>query len=318
MWHSCFILSSPILEYPEQLAHMRLGYPCINWSMECRGNKTFRLKSYSEDRLVETVGANLDCLQQMLKWNVDNGLYFFRISSDLVPFASHEVNTFDWVDHFQSTFQSLGRFIRQHGMRISMHPDQFTVLNSKDADVVTRSIAELQYHASLLDAMDLPADAKMQIHVGGVYGDREASKTRFESNYKHLPDSVKRRLVIENDDRSYSVKDCLDISEQIGIPVLFDSFHHELLKNGESYSEAIELCSESWKTADGCLMLDYSSQAKDERKGKHTEMINLDHFRAFLQSVDFRDFDIMLEIKDKETSALKALPVVEEFAVGVD
>ena len=266
---------------------------------------------------METVGTNLDCLQQMLRWNVDHGLYFFRISSDLVPFASHEVNTFDWVDHFQSTLQSIGSYSKQQNIRISMHPDQFTVLNSKDSDVVNRSIAELKYHAEVLDAMELADDAKIQIHVGGVYGDKDSSKTRFAANYKHLPESVKRRLVIENDDRSYSVKDCLDISEQIGIPVLFDSFHHELLHNGESSSEAILFCSKSWKTEDGCLMIDYSSQAEGERKGKHAENINLDHFRELLQCLDFYNFDMILEIKDKETSAMKALPVLEEFEVEV-
>lgn len=296
---------------------MRLGYPCINWSMDCRGNKTFRLKSYSEQRLVDTVETNLVCLQQMLRWNVDHDLYFFRISSDLVPFASHEVNTFDWVHHFQGTLQSIGSYIKQHNIRISMHPDQFTVLNSRDSDVVDRSMAELEYHADVLDAMELPDNAKIQIHVGGVYGDKDASKLRFAANYKHLPESVKRRLVIENDDRSYSVKDCLDISEQIGIPVLFDSFHHELLDKGETYSEAIQLCSETWNMSDGRLMLDYSSQADGERKGKHAKTIDLSHFREFLQNIDSRDFDIMLEIKDKETSALQALPVLEEFEVEV-
>jgi UV DNA damage endonuclease len=194
-----------------------------------------------------------------------------------------------------------------------MHPDQFTVLNSKDTDVVERSVAELEYHAHVLDAMELPDDAKIQIHVGGVYGDREASKTRFGENYKRLPESVKRRLVVENDDRSYSVQDCLDISGKIGIPVLFDTLHHELLENGESYSEAIQRCSETWKSDDGCLMVDYSSQAEGERQGKHAGKINLGHFSSFLNCVDSHSFDIMLEIKDKETSALRALPVLEQF-----
>lgn len=294
---------------------MRLGYPCINWSIECRGNRTFRLKSYSEVRLIETVRANLDCLQRMLRWNVAHRLFFFRISSDLIPFASHEVNTLNWVDHFRSTFQSIGRYIRENGIRISMHPDQFTVLNSKDTDVVDRCIAELLYHAEVLDAMELTDDAKIQIHVGGVYEEKEASKMRFVSNYKHLPSTIKRRLVIENDDRSYAVKDCVHISEQIGIPVLFDSFHHELLENDKSYHNVIRMCSETWRAEDGCMMLDYSSQAEGERRGTHAENIDIGHFRNFLNSAEFHDFDIMLEIKDKESSALQALPVLEEFDV---
>ncbi|MEF8874679.1 MAG: hypothetical protein V5A88_08445 [Candidatus Thermoplasmatota archaeon] len=101
---------------------MKVGYPCINRSLECRGNKTFRLKSCSEDRLIETVGNNLDCLRRMLKYNIDQDMYFFRITSDLVPFASHEVNDYDWKSHFKDGFQKVGKLIRKNDIRISMGP----------------------------------------------------------------------------------------------------------------------------------------------------------------------------------------------------
>ncbi|MGB5924349.1 MAG: UV DNA damage repair endonuclease UvsE, partial [Syntrophobacteria bacterium] len=124
---------------------MKIGYPCINRGIGCTANSTFRLASYSEERLIQKVENNLDCLFQILQYNVQNGFYFFRISSDLVPFASHPVCTFDWASHFRGQFRKVGEFIRKHDIRISMHPDQFVVINSLKDDVVERSVWELEY-----------------------------------------------------------------------------------------------------------------------------------------------------------------------------
>lgn len=292
---------------------MRIGYPCINWGMDCKGARTFRLKSYSEARLIETVENNLECLAKVLEYNVEHGFLFFRITSDLVPFASHPVCTFDWAGHFSAKFAKIGEFIRAHDIRISMHPDQFTLLNSPTSDVVERSIAELEYHATVLDRMGLDTPAKLQIHVGGVYNDRESSMAAFVESYRSLPDSIRRHLVIENDDRCYPLKDCMRIHAETGIPVLFDVFHHELLNHGESLAEALDLHASTWDAeADGVPMLDYSSQQDGERTGRHAEHLDVVEFGRFLDESAPYDFDIMLEIKDKEKSAAKAVAVAQE------
>lgn len=286
---------------------MRIGYPCINRGIGCTAGSTFRLASYSRERLVETVGKNLSCLSRVLEYNAANGLLFFRITSDIVPFASHPACTHDWKLHFSAQFRAIGALIRGHGMRISMHPDQFVLLNSPDEGVTERSIAELGYHCSVLDAMELDCTAKVQIHAGGVYGDREQAVMRFCKRYAKLPPQIRRRLAIENDDRLYSLKDCLGIHDATGVPVIFDSFHHECLGNGESVRDAASLAAGCWKSSDGPLMMDYSSQKKGARKGTHAETIDLRHFRKVLAQVRGLDPDLMLEIKDKEKSAIKAL-----------
>ncbi|HUV02937.1 MAG TPA: hypothetical protein VMW67_05800 [Desulfobacteria bacterium] len=153
---------------------MRIGYPCINWTISCKGDRTFRLKSYSEERLIETVENNLNCLQEILAFNIDHTLLFFRITSDLVPFASHPINQFDWQGHFKHKFEGLGAFITRHGIRISLHPDQFTLINSVNTEVFERSVKELLYHAEVLDLMELDTTAKIQLHVGGVPANRSA------------------------------------------------------------------------------------------------------------------------------------------------
>ncbi len=290
---------------------MKLGYPCINTSIGCTANRTFRLKSYSEERLIDTIDMNLECLGKTLDYNTKNNLLFFRIGSGIVPFASHPVCTFDWKTYFKEDFKRIGDYIREMNFRISMHPDQFTLINAKDPDIVKRSIAELDYHCSVLDLMGLDTTAKVQIHVGGAYGDKPAAIERFAKNYKGLPDRIKRRLAVENDHKLFSLKDCMSVNKLTKIPIIFDSFHHQCLNNQESLNDALKQASRTWKKSDGIMLVDYSSQKKDSIVGSHTQSIDIEHFKKFIKESEGVDFDLMLEIKDKEISALKAKRVLE-------
>jgi UV DNA damage endonuclease len=286
---------------------MKIGYPCINWAIGCKGDRTFRLKSYSEERLVTTVQNNLDCLYAMLRFNVDNDILFFRITSDLIPFASHPVCQFDWLSYFDEEFAAIGSYIISHNIRISMHPGQFTILNTPDARVLENSVKELEYHAQVLDAMGLDNSAKIQLHVGGVYGNKEESPSRFVRCYNGLHDRIKRRLVIENDDRHYSIKDCLRVHAETQVPILFDSLHHELNNAGESVKDALTVLAATWARGDGIPMVDYSHLRNSGRQARHAESIDIQHFTHFVAQTSPFDFDLMLEIKDKEESALKAV-----------
>ncbi|MEM4263632.1 MAG: UV DNA damage repair endonuclease UvsE [Candidatus Woesearchaeota archaeon] len=291
---------------------MKLGYPCINTNIGCTANSTFRLASYSKQRLLGTVQRNLDCLQKILEWNVEHGFLFFRIGSPLVPLASHPVCKVNWTAHFKQKFKRIGNYIKRNKIRVSMHPDQFTLINSIDLKILKKSIAELAYHCKVLDALGLDSSAKIQIHVGGVYGDKKKSMQRFIEHYKKLPAMIKKRLVIENDHVSYSLKDCLEISRQTGIPVVFDAYHHECLNNGENFRNAVQQAKKTWKKKDGKLMVDYST-GKKGKKGSHADHIEINGFRNFLKETKGIDFDIMLEIKDKEKSAIKALAEVKKL-----
>ena len=296
---------------------MRIGYPCINNNIPRCATSTFRLASYSESKLVQTVKDNLIHLNEILKYNVKNSLLFFRISSDLIPFASHPICKFAWDKFFQSELLEIGDYIKKYNIRISMHPDQFVILNSHNERIVQNSINELRYHCTLLDVMDLDKTAKIQIHVGGVYGNKMEAIDRFIKTYNLVDHSIKKRLVIENDDHLYSLRDCLYIYQQTGIPILFDSFHHECYNNGESLKSALEAAMATWdRIRDGLPMVDYSSQDtgneidvnnKNRKKGRHAQTIDMTSFEKFMNETAGLDFDVMLEIKDKEKSALKAL-----------
>ena len=290
---------------------MKIGYPCINLSMDCRSSRTFRLKNYSESRLIETVEGNLNCLQKILDYNLEHNLYFFRITSDLIPFASHPIMKFEWQNYFKNKFNEIGSFIKNHDMRITMHPGQYTVLNSINNQVFQNSIKDLEYHVDVLDLMGLDKTAKVQVHIGGVYGDKDKSLQRFIKRYDGLSEKIKNRLMIENDDKSYSLKDCLIINEETNIPVVFDVFHHECLNSAESVNDAFELFIRTWSKDDGLPIVHYSSEHPLKGKPSHADHIDLDHFKAFLRKTENYDFDIMLEIKDKEKSALQAVKLLK-------
>jgi UV DNA damage endonuclease len=288
---------------------MRIGYPCINLTVGCKGDRTFRLKSYSVERLKETVENNLDCLLKVLKFSREHKILFFRITSDLVPFASHSVNTFNWQDYFRSEFKEIGDFVRKNRIRISMHPDQFTLINSVDNDIFKRSCKELAYHAQILDLMQLDSSAKIQIHVGGVYGDKKKSMERFVKRFFEIQDWIRQRIVVENDDKLYNLQDCIRIGRETHLPVLFDVFHHRINSSGESVKIALQLATKTWKKADDVPMVDYSSQRVGGSLHQHAESIDLRLFRNFLKETFPVDFDVMLEIKDKEKSAIEAVKV---------
>lgn len=290
---------------------MKIGYPCLNLSLECRSSRTFRLKNYSIPRLKSTIKNNLECLQKILKYNYKHGFMFFRITSDLIPFASHKVMNFQWQEKFKENFIKVGEYIKKNQMRITMHPGQYTVLNSTDDGVFRRSLKEIEYHIQVLDLMKLDSTAKVQVHIGGVYGNKEESLNRFIFRYNKYDEMIKNRLVIENDDKSYNLRDCLKIHEKTGIPVIFDRYHHQCNNSGDSISSAFEKFTKTWTRKDGIPIIHYSDEHPTKGKPSHSEHINLSEFEQFIEETQKYDFDIMLEVKDKERSALKAIEVLK-------
>ena len=289
---------------------MKVGYPCINLSLPCRSSHRFRLASFSRERFLQTVSANLDCLQQILEFNAENGLLYFRISSDLIPFASHPVCTVPWQTIFAARFAAIGRFIRGRRMRITMHPDQFILLTAHEEWIVAASIAELEYHAQVLELLELDQTARIQIHIGAAYGDRPASLDRFSRCWLRLSEKVRRRLAVENDDRLFNLADALEINHRTGAPVLFDTFHHELFNRGEPLREAFLQAAATWRKKDGVPLVDYSSQQSQARRGSHGATLDARHFRLTTAQLRGMDYDLMLEIKDKEKSALQAKAIL--------
>ena len=295
---------------------MKIGYACTLANPIYGRMKTCRMKDVNEERLQELIAHNLGVLEQMMNYNVRNQIQLFRISSDLIPFGSSEVNRLPWWELFQEQLEEIGELARKNQIRLSMHPGQYTVLNSADEQVVARAVEDLIYHCRVLDAMKLDFSNKIILHIGGVYHNREQEIQRFESNYSRLPESVKRRLVIENDDRSYSAAEVLLLAKRMKIPMVFDVFHHKVLPSKEDWSflQWMDKIKETWKDSDGNAKIHFSMQAENKKPGAHSQTIDVIQFLEFVNNIQDREIDIMLEVKDKNVSALKCMLVTSQKA----
>ena len=288
-------------------AAMRIGYACLTVGVSGAGQKSCTRKYADEARLRELIAHNLDALAVILEYNRRNGIRLFRISSDLIPFGSSEVNSLPWTELFAERFGSLGETIRKNGMRVSMHPGQYTVLNSTNESVVQRAIEDLAYHTRVLDALETGPEHKIVLHIGGEYGNKTASAARFAENCEKLSDPIRQRLVIENDDRSYTVRDVLALSKMTGFPVVYDTLHNAVNPADPEKDDRfwIEACRSTWKLQDGPQKIHYSQQAVGKRPGSHAETIRIEPFLSFMAALSEEPLDIMLEVKDKNLSAVK-------------
>jgi UV DNA damage endonuclease len=283
---------------------LNIGYACIALGEPGIQLKTCRLANASYNNLTALIANNLDVLEAMLAYNIREGIRLFRISSDLIPFASHHHISFPWRELFSARLRSLGDIIRSSGMRVSMHPGQYTLLSAKNTDVTQRALADIRYHAALLDALSTDHTHKIVLHLGGVYGDKSASIRRFRAHFQILEPAVRRRIVIENDDRHYHIGDVLDTAAALGIPAVFDNLHHRVNSCGGSDAQWIEACRPTW---DSRQKIHYSQQAPDKKAGAHSQTVSVQEFLSFCNSLTDRDIDIMLEVKDKNLSAIKCL-----------
>ncbi len=288
---------------------MRIGYACLTVGVRNTELKKCMLRNSNIPRLIEITEHNLNSLENMIDYNIRNNIHLFRISSDLIPFASRNDFSFSWQEQFANRLEQLGERAKKNDIRLSMHPGQYTVLNSPNKDVVERAIADLNYHSSLLDSMGFGIDSKIILHVGGVYQDKKEAINRFIINYGYLNDSVKQRLVLENDDKSYNIQDVLDIGTKINIPVVFDKLHHSLNPSNRQGTDAfwIQECKKTWKESDGCQKIHYSQQELLKKSGSHSSTIRVQEFLDFYKNIERQDIDIMLEVKDKNLSAVKCI-----------
>ena len=285
----------------------RIGYACVNPDVQDGNFKSCRLADANDIKLRPLISHNLDALEKIIDYNIKHKILLFRISSDLIPFGSRPENFIDWRGEFKDKFSQIGRKIKDSGMRVSMHPGQYAVLNSNRPEVVEAAIRDLVYHADVLSLLGTSGENKIILHIGGAYGDKEKAKRDFVQAYSLLPDMVKWRLIIENDDKLFTIADVLFVSNQCGAPVVYDNLHDALNPSDESTSAAhwIRLAGESWGEKDGRQKIHYSQQDENKKGGAHSYTIEPTAFLEFYHSLANPDIDIMLEVKDKNRSANK-------------
>lgn len=277
---------------------MRVGYACVNTQLPSAA-RTMRLANATPERLREVTAANLDALETILRWNVGHGIEVFRISSNTIPFGSHPVNTVRWWEEFAERLAELGRLM--DGMSISTHPGQYTVLGSARPEVVDASLGELEYQALLLRSFGLDESHKMVIHLSGT-------SERFLAAVARLSADARARLVVENDER-WSLEDVL----ALGLTTVFDTFHHQLRPSLPELDVrgATLLVGETWTTRQE---VHFSTQDPGKRPGAHSASLDPQAFEELAREVGDLEIDCMLEVKDKERSALLARDVLDRTA----
>ncbi|KAB7705339.1 UV DNA damage repair endonuclease UvsE [Bacillus aerolatus] len=285
---------------------MKLGYACINTALPSRF-KTCRLKTIETEgmkKVKELAVHNLTEVINVLRWNVENSIFFFRLSSELIPFASHPIMTWEWEK--DADIVALTNEIRQmqkrYDLRLSLHPGQYTVLNSPKEQVVNNSVAELVYHQKMLR---LVGGQDMILHAGGAYGDKKAAKARFVQEYAKLPQEIKSVLRVENDDKTYTAMDVLELHEQTGAPVCFD-IHHDRCnyEEGADTEAVLRRVFQSWPSGQ-IPKMHISSGRNAVADPAHHDYILEEDFADFLQKLNHRETDIMCEAKMKEQAVLR-------------
>jgi UV DNA damage endonuclease len=284
---------------------LRVGYACVHTELPSSA-RTLRLANATPERIAELIGANLDALETILRWNSDNGIEVFRVTSNLIPFGSHPVNGLRWWEDFADRFDELGELVRAEGMRLSTHPGQYTVLSSTRDEVVAAAVAELEYHARLLGAFGLDTSHKIVLHVGSGAAAPKAA-ARFARGVARLSPAARSRLVLENDER-WPLEPVLALATSLGLPVVFDAFHHSLAPSlhGLGTRDLIVRAGSTWREVDGRQEVHFSTQDPAKRAGAHAQTLDAEAFEAFARDVDGLELDCVLEVKDKERSALRA------------
>ncbi|MBU3110808.1 UV DNA damage repair endonuclease UvsE [Clostridium lacusfryxellense] len=293
---------------------MKIGYACLPLTTNAKTNRRLTIKKFSEKVFLELLAENLIDLRRILENNELYNIKLFRISSDIVPLASHSINQVPWHKHFQKELSEIGEYIKKCDMRVSMHPGQYTVLNAEKEEIVINAIKDLEYHALLLDSLGVDSSNKIILHIGGGYGDKIAAMNRFIKNFERLSNSVKNRLVIENDDKTFNIDDVLFVSSEINIPVIFDNLHHECNHVVEKpINEIMKNVAKTWKDKDGNIKVHYSQQNDDKQVGAHSNSIVVKEFLKYYDEVKEFNLDIMLEVKDKDISAIKCNILVDNM-----
>lgn len=292
----------------------KIGYACINLSLgkKVSTNRGMIKRTFIEKGIsyASTLALqNSKDLLTILKWNDKHNIRFFRVSSDIFPWAS-EYNIEDLPDYDDISFwlKQCGRFATQNNIRITTHPGPFVVLVSPREHVVDNSITELEIHGKLFDMMELSHTPynKINIHCNGVYGDKKSAMDRFIQNYKRLSPSVQTRITVENDDKAsmYSVKDLMYIHNQIQIPIVFDYHHHQFCTGELSELEALSLAWQTWKVGITPVVHYSESKSLHENNDKIKPQAHSDYINKLPNTYGF-NVDIMVESKFKDLAILE-------------
>ena len=282
---------------------------------------------------------SLEMLGVVLAYCDRHDIRFYRFAAGIAPYATHpDLPQFHHqVAECAHELAAFGARARELGIRLTTHPSQYIVLNSENPTTQIAAARDVELQAALLDAMGMGDESVCILHIGGMAGDRDAAIERFERGFELLSDAARARLVVENDDRTFSLQDALEVHRRTGLRVVWDILHHHCLDPvGMPDREALEAALQTWPADGGRPKIHYSTPktAMEERKRRvgrrvertwvlpqlraHADMIDPIAFEHFVtETAAGLDFDVMLEAKAKDLALLRLREQLEARGVAL-
>jgi len=301
---------------------VRFGYVAIAMNIPNGSpNKTVTVKTIEKienqsdrnSRLRHILQDNLDTTLRILFYNAAHGVHLYRMTSNTVPLATHPITTgWDYLEEYQDKWRKIGTLIKKYDMRISAHPDHYTLLNSQKPEVLESALRDLNYHLSLFEAIGLSPAPQLVLHIGGLYNDKQTSILRFINVFNELPECIRLRIMLENDDKSYSANDVLTLCQYLNCPMVLDIHHHLCHNNGEELGNLWPDIVNTWRN--NVPKIHVSSPKNSKAFRSHADNVEVADFLPFLQTAKElnRDFDVMVEAKQKDIAMFHLLDELEK------
>ncbi|WP_374055250.1 UV DNA damage repair endonuclease UvsE [Rossellomorea sp. FM04394] len=296
---------------------VRLGFVANSLSLwDASPAKTMTYKRYSElpkeermDRLKEVTKLNLEHTKRILYLCAAHEIEVYRLSSSLVPLATHPEVEWDFHSPFKNEWTELGGLIKKFGIRASFHPNQFTLFTSPRQHVTDNAVKDMVYHYRMLEYMGIEKDSVINIHIGGSYGDKDETLVRFHENLKDLPTDVKGIMTLENDDKTYTVEETLAVCQKENIPMVLDIHHHEANLSEKPLEDYLEAIFTTWEKRDLVPKIHISSPKSEKAFRSHADLVDAGFVEGFFKTLKTfdRDVDLMIEAKHKDLAMLKLI-----------
>ncbi|WP_144569032.1 UV DNA damage repair endonuclease UvsE [Bacillus pseudomycoides] len=300
---------------------MRFGYVSHAVALwDCSPAKTMTFTTWKklgkqerEEKLYNITMQNLMHTLRTLHYNIAHEIPLYRLSSSIVPLATHPEVDFDYIDIFTPFWRKMGKLIREHNLRVSFHPNQFTLFTSEKPHITDNAVLDMTYHYNVLDAMGLADSSYINIHIGGAYGNKEKALLRFHENLKKLPPHIKQQMTLENDDKTYTASETLAVCKLERIPFIFDYHHHMANLCDEPLEALLPAIFKTWDHTNTIPKVHISSPKSEKEFRSHANYIDATFIKPFLHVMRElnQDFDIMIESKQKD---LALFQLVNELA----
>jgi UV DNA damage endonuclease len=303
---------------------VRLGYVAMSVELQNASpsqTMTFAQFKRIQDRdaairkLERIAESNLENCLRLIKHNVGNQIHFFRLSSRLIPLANHE-ELLDWnyIKPLKEPLKKIADYLRSNSMRIDFHPDHFVVLNTPDMEILKNALKTLTMHKALLKGLEIDLEHRCVLHVGGGYDDKEKALEQFISNWGLINPAIQKMIMLENDDTTFTVKETLYLCEKLGIPMVFDYYHHLANHQEEDWQQDWERIVMSWNASPLPIKMHISSPRSDSEFRAHADFVDPEMFMRFLNTIkgSVPEIHCMIEAKQKDGALFKLISDLRE------